>query len=110
MGNFRSSVAQFLAALILMLFVAPFVDELKYGEAIDAVLMSLVLIAGVLAVGRSHRTLVLAGVLMLPAVGSAGSAIFGRICCRRRFTMLPRWSSSALSSFNCCISSFAPAG
>lgn len=67
-GNFRSSAAQFLAGLIVMLFVAPFVDELKYGEAIDAVLITLVLIAGVLAVGRSHRTLVLAGLLMLPAV------------------------------------------
>ena len=67
-GNFRSSVAQFLGALILMLFAAPFLDELEYGQAIDSMLITLVLILGVLAVGRSHRTLVLAVVLMVPAV------------------------------------------
>jgi Ion channel len=67
-GNFRSSAAQFLGALILLLFVAPFVDEVKYGKAIDILLITLVLILGVLAVGRSRRTLVLALVLALPAV------------------------------------------
>ena len=68
-GNFRSSATQFLAALILMLFAAPLLDELKYGRAIDSALVTLVLILGVLAVGRSHRTLALAVLLMLPAVG-----------------------------------------
>ena len=67
-GNFRSSVAQFLVGLILLLCVAPFVDDLEYGKAFDAVLATLVLILGVLAVGRSHRTLVLAVVLAVPAV------------------------------------------
>ena len=69
-GNFRSSVAQFLVALILMLFAAPFVEELEHGQAIDTALITVVLILGVLAVGRSHRTLVLAVVLMLPALVS----------------------------------------
>ena len=67
-GNFKSSTAQFLAALILMLFAAPFLDELEYGPTIDSALLTVVLIMGVLAVGRSHRALVLAMVLMLPAV------------------------------------------
>lgn len=67
-GNFRTSAAQFLASLILMLFVAPFVDEIEYGPAIDTALITLVLILGVLAVGRSRRTLVQAVVLMLPAL------------------------------------------
>ena len=67
-GNFRSSVAQFLAAMVLMLFASPFVDELEYGPAIDTMLITVVLILGVFAVGRSHRTLVLAAVLMLPAL------------------------------------------
>ena len=67
-GNFRFSAAQFLFILILMLIVAPFVDDFKNGEAIDSVLVTLVLISGVLAVGRRGRTLVLAMVLMLPAV------------------------------------------
>jgi len=67
-GNFRSSVAQFLGALVLMLFAAPFLDELEYGQAIDSLLITLVLILGVLAVGRSHRTLVMGAVLMMPAI------------------------------------------
>jgi len=67
-GNFRTSTAQFLGALIVMLFAAPYLDELQFGQAIDIALMTLVLVAGVLAVGRSHRTLVLAVVLMVPAV------------------------------------------
>lgn len=67
-GNFRSSVAQFLAALILMLAVSPFLDEFKHGADIDRGLITLVLILGVLAVGRSHRTLAWAMMLMLPAL------------------------------------------
>jgi len=51
-----------------MLAVSPFLDESEYGRIIDRTLITLVLILGVLAVGRSHRTLVLAVVLMLPAV------------------------------------------
>lgn len=69
-GNFRTSAAQFLGALILLLFVSPFVDELKYGQTIDSVLITLVLVSGVLAVGRSHRTLWLAAALMLPSVAA----------------------------------------
>jgi hypothetical protein len=67
-GNFRSSAAQFLVALVLFLCTAPFVDELKYGRELDSAFATLVLIAGVLAVGRTHRTLVLALLLMVPAV------------------------------------------
>jgi len=67
-GIFRSSARRFLVSLILMLSVAPFVDDLEYGPIIDKVFFTLVFILGVLAVGRSHRTLVLAFVLMLPAV------------------------------------------
>jgi hypothetical protein len=67
-GNFRFSAAQFLGALVLMLVAAPFLDDLKHGEAVESGLLTLVLVTGVLAVGRSHRTLVLAVVLALPAV------------------------------------------
>jgi hypothetical protein len=67
-GNFRFSAAQFLSALILLLVVAPFVEDLQYGDAIDGGLITLVLISGVLAVGRSRRTLVVAALLVLPAM------------------------------------------
>jgi voltage-gated potassium channel len=67
-GSFRFSAAQFLAALILMLVAAPLLDDLKHGELVEVALLTLVLVTGVLAVGRTHRTLVLAVVLALPAV------------------------------------------
>src|SRR5664279_2311204 len=69
-GKSRSSVTQFLGALILMLFVAPFVNDFEYGPAIDTALITLVLILGVLAVGRSRKSLVLAMILMIPALSA----------------------------------------
>jgi hypothetical protein len=67
-GNFRFSAAQFLVALVLLLIITPFVDDLKNGDAIDGLLVTLVLVSGVLAVGKRRRTLVVALVLMIPAV------------------------------------------
>ncbi len=67
-GLRRFSTAEFLAALILLLVAAPFVEDFKNGETIDNALMTLVLVSGVLAVGRNRRTLLLAVVLVLPAV------------------------------------------
>jgi hypothetical protein len=67
-GNFRFSAAQFLVALVLLFIVTPFVDDLKNGDAIDGLLMTLVLVSGVLAVGRRRGTLVVALLLVLPAL------------------------------------------
>src|ERR1700733_13963598 len=67
-GNFRFSAAQFLVALVLLLIVTPFVDDLKNGDQIDGLLVTLVLVSGVLAVGKRRRTLVVGLVLALPAI------------------------------------------
>ena len=67
-GNSRYSVAQFLGALILMLIASPLLDEYEYGLEIDAALITLVLILGVLAVSHSRKTFMLGMVLMIPAV------------------------------------------
>ncbi|HEY5346131.1 MAG TPA: potassium channel family protein [Verrucomicrobiae bacterium] len=67
-GNFRSSVAQFLGALILMLIASPFLDELKYGPEIDVALATLVLVLGMLAVSHSRKTFGLGVALLIPAV------------------------------------------
>jgi len=67
-GFQRFSTAEFLAALILLFVATPFVETIPHGDSIEAVLMTLVLVSGVLAVGQSHRMLVWAGVLMVPAV------------------------------------------
>jgi Ion channel len=64
-GLFRFSVAQFLVALILLLAAYPFVTELKHGEAIETIVMTVVLISAVLAVGG--RTWAVAILLVVPA-------------------------------------------
>ena len=49
-GLFRFSMAQFLAALILLIVSYPFIIELDYGEFIENCLMMVLLIFAVLAV------------------------------------------------------------
>ena len=69
-GKFRFSAAQFLIALIVLFIVFPFLELFgdKVGDNMEGLLMSLVLISGVLAVGRRRRTLVAAVVLVTPAL------------------------------------------
>ena len=67
-GMFRFSTAKLLIALILLLLFTPFIEDLKNGEIIEAVLMTLVLVSAVLAVGGRRRSLLVATVLVVPAV------------------------------------------
>lgn len=67
-GLRRLSVAHFLIALVLMLVTFPFVDQLASGKLIAAALLTLVLGAAVTAVGGSRRTLIMAALLVTPAV------------------------------------------
>ncbi len=67
-GILRVSVAWFLIALVLLLVTIPFVDQLKDGLLIEAVLMTLVLLSAVLSVGGRRRTLITAAVLVAPAL------------------------------------------
>ena len=68
MGLFRLSMPQFLASLVLLLVATPFVEDLKSGEVIESVLMTLVLVLGVMAVGKNRRTLVIATLLVGPTL------------------------------------------
>jgi Ion channel len=67
-GVFRFSVARFLIALVVLFVSAPFLEHFKQAKVVESALMTLVLGLGVLAVGARRRTLVLAIVLVLPAV------------------------------------------
>lgn len=67
-GAFRFSVAYFLAALVLLYVTAPFVQSVRNGILIEAVLMTLVLLSAVLAVSGRRRTLVWAMVFAVPAL------------------------------------------
>jgi hypothetical protein len=68
MGMRRLSAVELLIALALLFFFFPFVEEVKGGDLIVAILLSLVLLSAVLAVARSRRTLIVALLLAIPAV------------------------------------------
>jgi len=66
-GINRFSIAYCLGALALTYISAPFVENVRHGMFIEAVLVTLVLLASVLAVGHNHRVLVWGVVLAVPA-------------------------------------------
>ncbi|QDU91536.1 Ion channel [Pirellulimonas nuda] len=67
-GRRRVSVVHLLAALAAMFVVLPFIDTLRYGELIESVAFTVVLLAAVGAVGGRRRTLIAAVVLAAPTV------------------------------------------
>jgi len=67
-GAFRFSAAHFLVVLVLLLVVTPFLEQLRDGDLVEALLTTLVLLAAVLAVGGSRRTLLLAGLIVSPSI------------------------------------------
>src|SRR5205809_4882369 len=64
----RFSTVQLLIALAVLLIAAPFVEELEGGHLILSVLLSLVLLAAVVAVAQRKRSLVIALALAVPAL------------------------------------------
>ena len=67
-GVFRFSVAYFLVALVLLYVTLPFVQSVRNGILIEAVLMTLVLLSAVLAVSGRRRALIGAMVFAVPAL------------------------------------------
>ena len=65
----RYSAAQFLIALIVLLCVSPVLEESTAGEFVEALLLSIVLLAAIPAVGGRRRTLLIGSLLAIPAVG-----------------------------------------
>jgi len=67
-GINRFSATQFLVALVMLIFATPFIDQPPYGEQIEAVVMTVVLLSGALAVGGRRRILILSLSLSVTAV------------------------------------------
>ncbi|MDG4553079.1 MAG: potassium channel family protein [Candidatus Competibacter sp.] len=67
-GRFRYSAVELLAALLLLLMAAPFVETLPYGGLIESILMTLVMLSAVLATGGKRWTLAVALALVTPAL------------------------------------------
>src|SRR5438132_13418029 len=68
LGLRRFSTVELLIALALLFVSFPFVEEIKGGDIIVSILLSLVLISAVLAVSNRRSTLVLAVLLAAPAI------------------------------------------
>lgn len=64
----RFTSVQLLVALALLFFFFPFVEEVKGGDIIVSILLSLVLLCAVLAVADRKRVLVIAVTLAIPAI------------------------------------------
>jgi len=68
LGMRRFSTVELLIALALLFVSFPFVEEIKGGDIIVSILLSLVLISAVLAVSNRRSTLVVAVLLAAPAI------------------------------------------
>jgi voltage-gated potassium channel len=66
----RFSAVGLLIALALLLFSSPFVEDLPYGDSIEAALLTLVMVSAVVAVGGTGRILVIALLLVAPALAA----------------------------------------
>lgn len=64
----RRPVMHLLIALVLMLLVIPFVDQMRGGNIVEALLLTLVLLAAVPAVGARGKMLAVGALLVTPAL------------------------------------------
>ena len=64
----RFSTVELLVALVLLFLFFPFVEEVKGGDIIISILLSLVLLSAVLAVADRKGVFFIALVLAIPAI------------------------------------------
>jgi hypothetical protein len=67
-GAVRFSSVELLISLCLLIFVSPFIQGLPGGRLIEGALITVVFFAAVIAVSKKRRTLILAVVLVTPAL------------------------------------------
>jgi hypothetical protein len=68
MGVKHFSAAQFLIMLAVLFIAFPFLDGLAYGALFETILLTLMMVSGVMAVGRSRSVLWIAAILVAPAL------------------------------------------
>jgi len=68
-GMLRFSTAHLLGSIVLLIIASPFIDSTPIGGWIEAVLVTLMLAAGVTAVGGEQSSLVVAAALVIPTLG-----------------------------------------
>jgi voltage-gated potassium channel len=68
LGATRYSAVKLLAALGLLFVSAPFVQDLPQGDLVESVLLTLVMVSAVLVLGSRRKVLIVALVLLTPAL------------------------------------------
>ena len=64
----RVSTVKLLLALILLFALTPFIESFPNGNLVESALVTLVMIASLIAVGQNRRVLTIAALLLLPAI------------------------------------------
>jgi hypothetical protein len=64
----RFSATGLLLALLLLFLATPFVEDMRFGDLIEAVLVTLVMVAALFAVGRGRAALWVGLALVIPAL------------------------------------------
>lgn len=72
----RYSAVELLGALVLLLVLTPFLEEMRHGQLIEASLMTLVFVSAVFAVGARRSTIWVAGCLMVLGLAARWSDHF----------------------------------
>jgi voltage-gated potassium channel len=67
-GLLRFSAVELLISLVVLFVSSAFLEYLRYGDLYEGLLMTVVMILAVLAVGGNRRTLLVATLLVMPAL------------------------------------------
>jgi hypothetical protein len=67
-GLWRFSTRKLLIALLLLIVMTPFFEEFSRGDLVEALIMTLVLVAAVIAIGGKRSVLIAATLLLVPAI------------------------------------------
>ena len=67
-GLWRFSTVKLLVALILLIVMTPFFEEFSQGDLVETLLITVVLVAAVIAIGAKRGVLITATLLLIPAI------------------------------------------
>src|SRR5437868_14258847 len=67
-GVWRFSTVKLLVALVLLIVMTPLFEEFAQGDLVEALMITLVLVAAVIAIGGKRSVLIAAAVLLVPAI------------------------------------------
>src|SRR5438105_13552376 len=69
-GMWRFSTVKLLVALVLLIVMTPFFEESAQGDLIEALMITLVLMAAVVAIGGTRSGLIGAAPLLVPGIAA----------------------------------------